>query len=98
MNSIDSSRMFGSRAKRNIPVSRIYARSFIHSPLNDDLGIVDLGAYNGNFGKGMIERYGFYIYAAKPVPKWYNSLPKHENFNPLPVALGDSESEISINI
>jgi FkbM family methyltransferase len=60
--------------------------------------VVDLGAHQGEFAHGMIERFGCKVVAAEPVETLYREIQPNALLNLLPVAVGGKNQSIEINV
>ena len=79
-------------------IMRSCGHSFIPHVLSGDSTIVDFGVHKGEFAGDLIRDFSCRVFGAEPVPELYAQLPKHENFAALPVAVGERNGQVDINV
>ena len=76
---------------------RSCGHSFIPHVLSRNSTIVDFGVYKGEFSGDLVKRFSCRVFGAEPIQELYKRLPNHENFNVLPVAVGERNGQVDIN-
>ena len=80
------------------PIMRSCGHSFLPHVLTRDSTIVDFGVHKGEFAGDLIRGFSCRVFGAEPVPELYAQLPQHENFAALPVAVGERNGQVDINV
>ena len=80
------------------PIMRSCGHSFLPRVLTRGSTVVDFGAHRGKFASDLIGGFSCRVYGAQPVPELYARLPQHKNFAALPVAVGERNGRVDINV
>lgn len=80
------------------PIMRNCGHTYVMRFLTRGSIVVDLGAHKGEFAINFIRDFACRVFGAEPVPELYAELPRHENFEALPVALGEQNGRVNIAV
>jgi FkbM family methyltransferase len=80
------------------PVIRISGHSFIPRFLGPESVVVDLGLHKGEFAMGIIRTFLCRVFGVEPVPELFAKLPRHKYFAALPVAVGERNARMDLNL
>lgn len=79
-------------------IMRSCGHSYVPGFLTRGSIVVDLGAHKGEFAIDLIRGFSCRVFGAEPVPELYAELPRHEDFEALPVALGERNGRVNIAV
>jgi FkbM family methyltransferase len=79
-------------------VSRLCAHTFISSVLGPESVVVDLGLNQGQFAKGISERFGCRVYGVEPVPSLFEAIKNQPNLTAENYAIAAQAGSGTINV
>lgn len=79
-------------------VSRLCAHTFLSSVLDEQSVVVDLGLNQGQFARGISERFGCRVYGVEPVPELFEALKSQHNLVADNCAIGTAAGTDTINV